>query len=401
MTDFLYVARDSSGTMIRGVCTASDRQNALAKLCAESKLVVSLAASKPWRFSRGPESLSLPRKELSRFFDQLSHLIGSGIPLLRALTIIEEQSECLPLRTVLQRFRENIRNGGTISRCMSEWPGVFDELVVSVTYAGEEGGFLEDALSRIHDLLDKQEDLRGRIQGALIYPLLLLVVGSAVFSSMLVWFVPKFEPLFAKLQAGNELPMATTTLLSISHFCQTYGQALGIGVLFLCGSLIWAVRLPYGQEVWDRWRLRVPYLGSVWRDIALSRFCRMMGTLLGNGVPLLRALQISRGSSGNHAVAQAVADAASSVAAGKTLSSPLRSSSVFTREVVEMISVGETANRLDVMMTEISERMDIRIHRQLDALVKMIEPSLMLFMAVIIGFLVIALLLPVLSGNGI
>lgn len=401
MTDFLYVARDSSGAMIKGVCSASDRLSALSKLCSESKLVVSLSPSAPSLYSRGPESLSLSRKELSRFFDQLSQLIGSGIPLLRALTIINEQAECRNLRTVLQSFRESIRNGATISRCMSMWPCVFDELVVSVTYAGEEGGFLEEAFSRIHDLLDKQEDLRGRIQGALIYPLILLVVGSVVFSSMLVWFVPKFEPLFAKLRAGNELPIPTSVLLAISRFCQNHGLLLGIGLLFFVGLLLWASRLPDATRTWDQWRLKVPYLGSVWRDIALSRFCRTMGTLLGNGVPLLKALQISRSSSGNHAVAEAISDAASSVATGKTLSHPLRSSRVFTREVVEMISVGESANRLDIMMSEISERMDTRIHRQLDALIKLIEPCLMLFIAVMVGFLVIALLLPVLAGNGI
>ena len=278
---------------------------------------------------------------------------------------------------------------------MAQHPRAFDELAVSMVRAGQEGGFLEDVLRRIADFTEQQEDLKAKVLGALAYPIFLATAGFIILNILIIFFVPKFEPIFKRLRDKGELPTLTVGLIGFSHFLQAWGWAV---VLALVGLIVvyrrWAAS-PKGRMIVDGVRLRIPVAGKIYVSFALSRFTRILGTLLHNGIPILHALRISKDSTGNKVLAQAIDKSADNITAGDSLAAPLAASKHFPRNVVEMISVGEESNNLDKVLIDIANGLEKRTSRQLELFVRLLEPLMLLIMAAIVLLVVAGLLLPV------
>jgi general secretion pathway protein F/type IV pilus assembly protein PilC len=330
---------------------------------------------------------------------QLADLLRAGVPLLRSLDILERQTRNVTLKTVVEEVRDAVADGTRLAEAMRQHPTVFSELAISMVRAGEEGSFLEDSLGRIAEFTEHQEELKGRVIGAMAYPAFLVVVGAAVVTAMLAFFVPKFEPMFERLRAQGQLPWATTALMNVSSMLQSYWWLL---LLVLIAAIALVGRWfqdEIGRRRFDEFRLRVYGLGYVTRSLGIARFCRVLGTLLHNGVPLLASLRISKDATGNRVLSDAIATAAEQVSSGKSLARPLAESKEFPQDIIEMISVGEEANNLEHVLINIADKMERQTNRQLELVVRLLEPAMLVVMAGIILFVVVALMLPMLTSS--
>lgn len=251
-------------------------------------------------------------------------------------------------------------------------------------------------MRRTADFLELQEELKGRLVGAMTYPVFLAVAGTAMTTALLVFFVPRFAELFAQLEReGGGLPAPTIVLLAVSHMLGRYGLLLGVAGVGLLVLLQRAVKSERGRLLIDRWKLKVPLAGKIFLGYAVSRFCRVLGTMMRNGVPLLQALEISSDSTGNMVLARAIRQSAENVSSGDTLSRPLANCGLIPRPVMAMISVAEESNNLDEVLINIAEGIDRKNARQLDMMVRLVEPIMLLVMGSVIMFIIVALLLPV------
>jgi general secretion pathway protein F/type IV pilus assembly protein PilC len=280
---------------------------------------------------------------------------------------------------------------------MARFENVLGEMAVSMIRAGGEGGFLEEALARVAQFTETQDDLKKRTMGAIAYPAFLAVVGTIIVVVLVVFFVPKFGELFQRLREKGELPAVTEWLLATSAFLRRWGL-LVIGALAGSGWYMnrW-LQTEAGRWWADRLRLRLPLVGPVFLGLAVARFCRVFGTLLHNGVPIVRSLQISRDAAGNRVLAEAISNATENISAGQSLAGPLGASGQFPPVVVEMIAVAEQANNLETVLLSVADSLERTTWRRLDLTVRLIEPIMLLILAGIILVLVIALLLPVLK----
>lgn len=400
MPDFQYTARELSGQEVTGLLTAASEHEAVNTLAGRSLFPTRLAPVEDAAAQRRTAGKRVRSRYLAVFYSQLADLLHSGVPLLRSLEILHQQASQPTLAAILKEVHAEVAEGTRLAEAMRRHPRVFHELSVSMIRAGEEGGFLEEVLKRIAAFTDHQEDLKSRVVGALVYPLFLLVMGLLVVTGMLVFFVPKFAPIFERLAERGELPTATRLLMGFSAFLQQYGVWL---LVLLAIGAWWALRYlstEEGRRFADKWRLQVKGLGPVVRSLAIARFCRILGTLLRNGVPILPSLRIAKDATGNRMLSEAIAAAAENISAGKSLARPLASSGQFSREVVEMIAVGEESNNLEQVLLDIADNMERQTHRQLELFVRLLEPIMLLVMAVLILFVIIALLMPVFQSAG-
>jgi general secretion pathway protein F/type IV pilus assembly protein PilC len=399
MPEFTYVARELSGRELTGTMTASTEQEVLSSLAAKSLFPtrVSLQGGAEKAKARGGKRIS--GRKLAMVYAQLADLLQSGVPLMRSLEVLEEQSSIPALKEVLADVRQQVAEGNRLADAMRRHPRAFNELSVSMVRAGEEGGFLEDCLKRVAQFTEHSEDMKSRVTGAMVYPAFLMVACIGVVVWLMTYLVPKFEPIFARLREMGRLPGPTVLLLGFSDFMQAYWLwmvvALGLAFYFSRSYLL----TEEGRFKVDGWRLRMKGMGPVVRNLAISRFCRMLGTLLKNGVPILQSLRIAKDATGNRVLEQAIASAADNVSSGKSLARPLGASGHFPREVVEMIAVGEEANNLEQVLINVADNMESRTMRDLDLAVRMIEPVMLLVMGAIITFIMLALLMPVFQGS--
>ena len=378
-----------------GVVSATSEQEAIAALGSRALFPVEVKVDGQ-RTTR-VRSLRISGSMMVTVYGQLGSLLRSGVPLLRSLSVIREQTSHHGLNTVLEDIRDRVEDGVSLADAMSQHPLVFSEMAVSMIRAGSEGGFLEEALERVATFSERQEELRSRVIGALAYPVFLLVLCSLIVTGLLIFFVPSFEEIFSRLRERGELPLATDLLLWASTAMQSWGWVLLL-VLLMLGILLrrW-INTPAGRYAVDAAKLRIPVASRIFQSLAISRFCRMLGTLLRNGVPILRSLEISRSAAGNRILSAAIGKAAEHISAGQALAEPISRCEFFPRDVVEIISVAEEANTLDKVLIEIADRLDRNTTRRLDLLVRLIEPIMLLILASIVLMIVIALLLPVLK----
>ena len=397
MPQFQYTARLATGEQTAGSLCAPSRRDVLQMLGQRSVMPVTVKEIKEFKVT----SKRIKGQTLAAMYELLADLLESGVALLKALDILIEQASHPVLQATLSDLRARVSDGQSLANAMTAHPTVFHDLPISMVRAGEEGGFLQDSLKRIAKFTEQQEEMKGRVLGALAYPAFLVVVGGIIVTGMLAFFVPKFEPMFARMRDRGELPLPTTILLSVSSLLQSYGIWILLG---LCAAAFMARDVLTSDSMRmkvDRLKMNVAGLGPVVRNLAIARFCRVLGTLLKNGVPMLRSLQIASSATGNRALSATINNAAENVSSGKSLAAPLTASGQFPRDVLEMITVGEQANRLDRILLEVADKLDRRTQRKLDVLVKLLEPALMLVMAIIIGFLVVALLMPIFESNGL
>jgi len=396
MHDFAYTARNDSGEDVVGTISAPNKREALRALSERSLFPLQVETSKPareaWQFGKGRISNS----QLTTNLTQLAELLESGVPLLKSLTILADQATQPELKRVLSDVRNQVSEGTPLDTAFARHPQVFNDLTISMVRAGAEGAFLEDALKRTATFLEQQEELRSRVIGAMTYPAILAIAGFTITMVLLIFFVPKFAELFARIEQRGGLPMATVWLLWLSH---TLGSYYGVGIAVLVGAaLLWVkyqLKTERGRLLADRLKLKLPVAGPIFQGFALSRFCRILGTLLRNGVPLLRSLEISSTSTGNQVLANAILSSAENISSGETLSRPLAQSGIIPRPVMAMISVAEESNNLENVLINIADGIDRRISRQLDLMVRLVEPAMLLIMATVILFVMVALLLPV------
>jgi general secretion pathway protein F len=401
MPEFQYTARAMSGQEVRGLLQAGTETEVVSTLSSRELFPLRIELAESAKSDDLLRGRRVKARDLATFYSQLSDLLRSGVPLLRSLELLQRQTRNKVLKVVLQEVRDEVSNGTRLAEALRQHSKVFSELAVIMVRAGEEGSFLEDVLRRIADFTEHQEDLKGKVVGATVYPLFLIVVGGAVLTAMMVWFVPKFEPVFQRLETRGELPWATTAVVAISDTLANYGLAVA-GLLAI--AAFFAVQYfssTEGRLVLDRAKLTVPGAGKIYRSLAIARFCRILGTLLNNGVPILNSLRISKDATGNKVLSNAINEASDFISAGKSLAEPLRASGEFPEETVEIIAVAEEANNLEKVLVDIAESMERRTYRYLELFVRLLEPAMLLVMAMLILFVMLGLLLPVLQSSSV
>lgn len=400
MPQFDYIALDAAGRRIPGSLVASARAEALRMIEQLSLTPLSLSETRSFRSVFRSSKRSVRPAAVANAFSLLADQLETGVPLLKALQVLARQSSDPALQRILSEVCEKVADGTPLASAFAGFPDVFGSLETSIVQAGEEGGFLEDSLRRLASVRERHQEIRAKLISVLAYPLLLTIVGAIVVTGMLVFFVPKFEPLFDSLRQTGQMPWPTELLLFVSHLLQKWGLLIGAGAVVSIGLVRWAIPQEKMLEWRDQAVIRLKGLGPVLTIFGVARFCRILGTLLQNGVPILRSLEIARHATGNRVLSRAIAEASESIARGKALSGPLAASGFFTPDVLEMLSVAEQSNRLEPVLLRLADKLETRGHQRLDVLMRLLEPMLMLALAIVVGFLVVALLLPVFEGNG-
>jgi general secretion pathway protein F/type IV pilus assembly protein PilC len=398
MPDFSYIAVDATGKRVSGSISAGSRREALAALSSRALFPVEVhgegTAASAGRVRR------VPPQQLATMYGQLADLLRSGVPLLRSLEVLREQSTHAGLKHVLGEVHRQVEDGATLAQAMGRYENIFGEMAISMVRAGGEGAFLEEALSRVAEFTEAQEDLKKRTLGAVIYPLVVATFGTLVVAALIVFFVPQFAQLFERLRDRGELPLITEWLLWLSDTLRWAGPPL-LAVLVVFGWWIRRkLRTEAGRWWWDRTKLRMPLAGQIFWHLAVARFCRVLGTLLRNGVPILRSLEIASEATGNRVLAAAIREASESISAGQPLAEPLAQSGRFPPMVIEMIAVAEQANTLEQVLVNIADGLERRTWRKLDLAVRLLEPILLVLLAGAVLVVVLALLLPILKMSG-
>jgi len=334
-------------------------------------------------------------KELAVFTRQLSALVKAGMPLLRSLEVLARQERNKPFRLIIERLGEQVRSGGTLSDGLQQHPKVFDRLYINMVRAGEAGGVLAVVLERLAQFQEKSVRLNGRIRAAMTYPCIIMIVAVGIVAALMVFVVPKFQTIFETTLKGQALPPLTQVVITASHFLKDHAL---LTVLFVAGLMIAlrvAARSTRGGRVLDTLSLRVPVLGDLLRKTAIARFARTFGTLLPSGVPILDALKITRETSGNVRIAEAITVVHDRVKEGDSVAAPLRATRIFPDMVPSMVEVGEETGALPEMLMRIADNYDEEVDNSVNALTSLIEPLMIVVMAVMVGTIVIALFLPI------
>lgn len=401
MPDFAYDALTTAGQRTHGVIEAGSRKDAVQRLRQRELRPVSVTATKApgGRFDLATIA-PVKKEQIADFCVQLSDLLNNGVPMLEALSILGEVSVHPRLKSAAGRIHDAVAEGANLDQAMAAEPGIFTELTLSMVRAGQEGAFLEEALQRTAIFLRKQDEMRSKIVGALTYPLILGIVGTLITALMIVFMVPKFQPFFDRLeQSGQGLPLVTVLLLGISDLLMSFGWLLPLLVIGVVVLLRRALRTDVGRLRWDTWRLKIPIIGEIFHDAAVSRACRVLGTLLRNGVPLLKSLRISSESTGNRVLQEVMVRSAANVTTGDTLAKPLAASGLIPPQIMAMIRIAEESNTLDDVLVKIADRIDQRIERRLEVMVRMIEPLMLVLIGGMVMFVIVGVLLPVFDLN--
>ncbi|MBC8875893.1 MAG: type II secretion system F family protein [Planctomycetes bacterium] len=399
MPDFAYIARNGKGERVSGSLSAGSEREVIALLSGDSLFPVEVTPEKPK--GKGVSRKRISGQLMATTYSQLASLIRSGVPLLRSLNVIQHQTSNARLKEVMEDVHRRVEDGATLADAMNRYPRVFNEMAINMTRAGAEGGFMEDALDRVSKFTEQQEDLKSRTAGALAYPIFLAVVGTVVVGGLIIFFVPMFSSMFDSLRDRGELPVLTDWLLWFSDTIRGYGLFLLVPALVVGIVLQRQLQTDRGKRIRDLIKLRLPLLGIVFTNLAVARFCRVLGTLLANGVPILKSLEISRETTGNKVLSEAIAKASENISSGQSLAAPLAKCEHFPLTVVEMISVAEESNTLDEVLVEISDGLERRTARRLDLVVRLLEPVMLLMLAIVVLCVVIALLMPVLKMSSI
>ena len=396
MANYKYIARERTGGQVNGMLVAETVQEAARQLREKALFPVKVEQSFDLAaVTTRRKSHKVNARILSKFYSQFADLLRSGVPLLKSLQILRKQSTSPALAEILDDVTKQVADGVSTADAMKAHERTFGELAVSMVRAGQEGGFLEDVFKQISVFTERQEDLKSKVTGALAYPIMLLVIGFSVVGLLIVYFVPKFEKIFDRLRERGELPAATEFLLGFSAALQSYGlwivAAIAVAIYVFRSQL----KTPEGRRWFDGVKLKTPVFGSVFRDLAITRFNRILGTLRRNGVPILMSLKIAKDSTGNELMREAIDKAAENVKQGDKLATPLRASKVFPPDVVEMIEVAEESNNLENVLIESADSLEVQTTRQLELAVRFLEPVMLLVMAAVTLVVVLALMLPI------
>ncbi|MSR41370.1 MAG: type II secretion system F family protein [Phycisphaerales bacterium] len=388
MPTFAYIARDASGRRVRGNADGNTEQSVLTDLSTRGLTPIRVT---PARTARNRKRVST--RILARSYVQLSELLRAGVPLLRSLRLLARGKSHPQLAAIWAEVAESVSRGERFSDSMAAHPHAFGEVHIAMVRAGERGAFLESVLARLGAFLDNQAELRAKIIGNLLYPVVLLTVALGVIVGALIFFVPKFKDLFGDM----ELPLSTRLLLGTSALVVAWWPLMVAFVVALAIAVQVARKKESLRLNIARRFLRLPKVGGLFASLAVARFARILGTLLENGIPMISALEIARDAAGNALMARAITEAAESVRQGEQLSTPLAQSGLFEEDVIEMITVGESANSLPSVLVSLADTMERRVDRACTALLKLMEPALLLGLAGLVFFIFLALVLPMMQ----
>jgi general secretion pathway protein F/type IV pilus assembly protein PilC len=398
MPDYVYTAKNELGAETTGRITANSKREALDAIHRLKLFPIVVEDSK-----KGEITIQLFRRRVSdtqiaSALLQLADLLDNGVPVLHAFQILEKQTPNPRLKSVIKNIHDRISEGESLDSAFSAHSDVFNNMTVSILSAGAEGAFLEDALRRIGNFLEQQAEIKGKVIGALIYPLIILALGVLLVFAFMFIIMPMFQDMFDLItEQGKPLPLPTQSLILAKQIILYYGfYIIGIAI-FLFIWIQGQLSTAWGTRLWDRFKLRIPILGSVILDGAVARFCRVLGTLLANGVPILKSLEISGQSTGNTILADAVRHSAEHVSSGESLAKPLSEAGLIPPQVMAMIGVAEESNTLETVLVNTADSMERHSARKLDLLVRILEPILLLLVGLVVFYLFLALLLPMFS----
>ncbi len=402
MATFVYSGKTINGEVRKGEVQAANMAQATAALRRQQIIPASINQKKAG-FSLGDIKIpgltkGVKTKDIVVFSRQFATMIDAGLPLVQCLDILSNQQDNAEFKKVLTDVKSSVEGGSTFADALKKHPKVFDDLYVNLIAAGEVGGILDTILNRLSGFLEKAEKLKGKVKGAMTYPLAVIVIACLVVTGLLLWVVPIFEDMFAGF--GQALPAPTQIVVNLSRALQSYwymmiGAIVGIGVF-----LNRANKTKKGKRVIDIVLLKIPVFGDLIRKTAVARFTRTLGTMLSSGVPILEGLEIVSKTSGNVIIEEAIMKARTSLSQGKTLAEPLIETKVFPGMVTQMIAVGESTGALDAMLSKIADFYEDEVDAAVEALTSLIEPLLMAFLGVVVGGLVIALYLPIFQIAG-
>lgn len=398
MPEYRYVARNEAGQKIEGKVDAANEIEAAGALSANGIFPLSLTPDMKQAVSGKVRRVS--GQKMAAFYSQLADLLKGGVPLLRSIKILQDQTSSSSLKYVLDQLYRRVEEGETLSEVMGRYPTIFGEMGIQMVRAGSEGGFLEEALIHVAKYTEAQDDLKSRINGAMAYPLVLTSFLGIAIVAILAYFVPKFEPMFDGLRAKGKLPPITEALLLVGNWMHLVIMITVPTTILLVIWFRYWVKTDSGRRTVDFVKIKIPVIGPIFEGFAVARFCRVLGTLLKNGVPIIKSLEIAADAIGNKIIGDAVSQAAENISSGARLADPLAASSSFPRSVVEMIAIAEESNTLDTVLIGISESLESRNWRTLDLVVRFMEPGMLVVLGGIVLVLVLALMLPIMNMSG-
>lgn len=421
MPKFSYVAMDQKGKEQKGVIEVASQNEAIGRVkemgLFPTKIVEVTAtkgkkgapkksAAKGSGKKKGGVNINIKipglgggvkSKVLTTFTRQLATLVDAGLPLLRGMRVLEKQERNSTLKNAIGELALSVEGGSTFSEALAQHPKIFNRLYVNMVKAGELGGVLEVVLNRLAEFQEKAQKIKGKVIAAMFYPVAVLVVAVAILGVLIVVVIPKFKEVFAGLGEGRPLPAFTQLVLNISDMVRNNMIVTAIVIVSAVIVFLLAIKTKIGRHFWDKFKLKMPVLGPVVSKVAISRFTRTLGTLVSSGVPILQALMIVRDTSGNVIVANAVMAVHESVKEGETITAPLEASGVFPPMVISMVDVGEQTGALPEMMMKIADNYDDEVDNAVAAMTSLLEPIMIIFLAVIVGSIVIAMFLPLID----
>ena len=429
MATFQYIAMDAHGREQKGTVDAADRAQAIAavraaglfpsaigevKSAAPASAGKKPAAKKPAASAKKGGgilnkdikiNIKLPSflqgrikpKDLTTFTRQLATLVNAGLPLMRCIDVLKRQNQIPAMETCLNGISESISGGGTFSEALTAYPKVFDNLYVNMVKAGEAGGVLEVVLNRLAEFSEKAQKIKNKVKGAMIYPSVVLFAAIAITAFLLAKVIPKFKQVFSDILGDASLPAVTEFVMGVSDFVKINGLQIAAGAAALVVIYKVIGHTKGGAYFLDVMRLKIPVTGTLVKRTAVSQVTRTLGTLLASGVPILQALQIVRDTAGNRVIANALQTVHDAVKEGESMTDPLAASGVFPPMVVSMVQVGEETGALPDMLTRIANTYDDEVDNAVAGLTAAIEPALIIFLAVVVGTIVIAMFLPMIK----
>lgn len=417
MPRYTYVALDARGQEATGVIEANTQNDAVGQLRQAGYFPKSIAEEGKGKAAKVQKAaatksvankqinLSIPflerktvkGKTLMIFTRQLATLIDAGLPLLRGLTVLAKQEPDPVLRKVIVSLAEAVQGGGTFSESLAGHPKIFNKLYVNMVKAGELGGVLELVLLRLAEFQEKAQKIKNKVVSAMFYPAIVLVIAILIMAFLLVFIVPKFQAIFDDMLGGKPLPALTQFVIATSNGVKDNILLIIVGVIGL--AILYAVlsKTTKGAAILDSLKMKAPLFGDLTRKSAISRFSRTLGTLVTSGVPILQALNITRETAGNVVIANAIMKVHDSVKEGESIVQPLEASGVFPPMVISMIDVGEETGQLPEMLLKVAEVYDDEVDNAVAGLTSLLEPIMIVFLALVVGTIVIALFMPLIS----
>jgi type IV pilus assembly protein PilC len=392
MPVFTYNARPAAGGDIRkGEVDLASKEDVAAYLHRQKMIPVSIREKeRSFNITLGG---GVKTRDIVIFTRQFATMINAGLPLVQCLEILAEQTDNESLRKTIKEVLYDVESGNTLADSLGKHPKVFTKLYVNMVAAGEAGGILDTILLRLATFLEKNDALARKIKGAMVYPIVILLVAVAAVAVLLIFVIPTFQQMFAS--AGVPLPLPTQIVIAMSAFLQGYWWAVIIGLAAAVFGIRQFYRTDQGQLLIDGGLLKMPILGDLLRKAAVARFTRTLGTLVASGVSILEGLEITARTAGNRVIHDAVMGSRASIAGGETISGPLKQSGVFPPMVVQMINVGEQTGGLDEMLTKIADFYDEEVDAAVGTLLSALEPVMIVFLGVIVGGMIVAMYLPI------